>query len=89
MTEEENKLQITTPSKEGFLKLFFKYFYDKPSALFCCLTLWFGWTMYQDNQHFIEQQQTVLKDLVVSVGEIQKSLVELNVRVQNLERHPA
>ncbi|MCQ2411249.1 MAG: hypothetical protein MJ053_07355 [Elusimicrobiaceae bacterium] len=41
--------------------------------------------MYSDNREFIKEQQSVLRDISTTQVEIQKSLVELNIRVQNLE----
>lgn len=67
------------------LHLFIKYLYEKPSCIFCVIALWGAVILYQDNREFISDQQVILKEISKTQYDIQKSLVELNLRVQNLE----
>lgn len=68
-----------------FLKDIFLGFKDSPCATLCCLlTIGFGF-VYQDLQQLNEEQRSFIRNVQQTQVLINESLIELNLRLQNIE----
>lgn len=67
------------------VKDIFLGFKDSPAATLCVLlTVGFGW-IYNDLQQLNEEQRSFIKNVQQTQVLINESLIELNLRLQNIE----